>query len=282
LLLHNFSRCLLDAIKRLCRPLHRRNVVYARIAQINSGALLRDRRVLITGGGSGIGFAIAQKCLSEGAEVVITGRSRANLAAAADRLQSPRLRWLVWDISDFAALESRLLQATALISAAHFDILVNNAGILESQDFRTTSEETWNRTFDTNLKGPFFLTQAICREWLSHQRSGKILNICSTAGFLGAPYPYRMAKWSLLGFTRGLAAEMAPHGIIVNGVAPGRTATNMLGRDSGADLFDTHQPLQRLGTPEEIAELAVFLLSDAANYIVGQTIICDGGYTLQQ
>jgi NAD(P)-dependent dehydrogenase (short-subunit alcohol dehydrogenase family) len=280
-MLAQFPRRCLSFLRRMIRPLIPRKVVYANISQITNGALLRDRRVLITGGGSGIGFAIAQKCLAEGAVVVITGRSAARLAAAADRLRSSRLRWLVWDISDSANLESRLSEATALTSASHFDVLVNNAGILESQDFRSTTEKVWDRTFDTNLKGPFFLSQSMCREWISHQRRGKILNICSTGGFLGAPYPYRMAKWSFVGFTRGLAAEMAPHGILVNGVAPGRTATNMLGKKTAANLFDDRQPLQRLGTPEEIAELAVFLLSDAANYIVGQTIICDGGYTLQ-
>ena len=91
-----------------------------------------------------------------------------------------------------------------------------------------------------------------------------------------------MTKWDVVGFTQSLGLSLSPHGIIVNGIAPGRTATDMLGIDPQGDLHDSRQPLRRFGLPAEVAELAVFLLSDAANYIVGQTIICDGGYTLRE
>jgi 3-oxoacyl-[acyl-carrier protein] reductase len=112
-------------------------------------------------------------------------------------------------------------------------------------------------------------------------RRGKVINISSTGGFLGASYPYRMTKWDLVGFTAGIAEILAPYGILVNGIAPGRTATKMLDKQSTDNLYDSYQPLKRFALPLEIAELAIFLLSDASNYIIGQTIIVDGGYTLK-
>ena len=90
-----------------------------------------------------------------------------------------------------------------------------------------------------------------------------------------------MTKWDVAGLTAGLGKLLSPHGIIVNGIAPGRIATEMLNRGKENNFYDVYQPVKRIGLPEEIAELAIFLMSDAANYIVGQTIVCDGGYTLQ-
>ena len=164
---------------------------------------------------------------------------------------------------------------------SELDVLVNNAGILLPQSFLDTSQDVWDKTYAVNSKAPFFLTQAVTDNWIRSSRKGKVINISSTGGFLGAPYPYRMTKWDIVGFTAGIAEILAPHGILVNGIAPGRTATKMLDREYPDNLYDNFQPLKRMALPLEIAELAVFLLSDAANYIVGPTIILDGGYTLK-
>jgi NAD(P)-dependent dehydrogenase (short-subunit alcohol dehydrogenase family) len=251
------------------------------IAQISHGDILKKKRILITGGGSGIGLAIAKRCLSEGAHVVITGRRLDKLEAAAASLQSSRLHVLQWDVARVDSVASKLSDACRLLGGP-LDVLVNNAGILlHDATFPNVSEAAWDQTYGVNSKGLYFLTQHLSNQWIAAGLGGKILNISSSGGFLAADNPYRMTKWDVAGFTQALGLMLSPHGIIVNGIAPGRTATEMLEIDAGGDLHDTRQPVGRFAVPEEIAELAIFLLSDAANYIVGQTIVCDGGYTLR-
>lgn len=250
------------------------------IAQISHGEILKGRRVLITGGSAGIGLAIAKKCLSEGAQVVITGRNLDKLKSVEKELDDPSLRVLQWDISDVSLVENKLKEARYMLEGT-LDILVNNAGVLLSEKFPHVSESTWDVTYATNSKGLYFLTQSACEHWMGLKVGGKVLNISSTGGFLAANNIYRMTKWDVVGFTQAMGLALSPHGIIVNGIAPGRTATVMLRADPSGNMYDPYQPLKRLGHPDEIAELALFLMSDAANYIVGQTIVCDGGYTLK-
>lgn len=255
-------------------------ITHVHISQINYGEILKGKHVLITGGSSGIGLAIAKKCLNEGAEVVITGRSLNKLEAVKRELNNQLLHILQWDISDVAVVEDRLKDALALLNGS-LDILVNNAGVLIfEKEFPNITEQTWDITYATNSKGLFFLTQSVSKLWRANFAKGKIINISSTGGFLAANHPYRMTKWDVVGFTRSLGISLSPYGIIVNGIAPGRTATDMLNANF-ENIYDSKQPVRRFGLPEEMAELAVFLMSDAANYIVGQTIICDGGYTLR-
>jgi len=255
-------------------------VVQVSIAQIQRGEVLKGRRVLVTGGSSGIGLAIAKRCLAEGATVIITGRDEAKLKAVQVQINNPNLSVLPWDVSCIDQHDSKLVEVLEM-AGGNLDVLVNNAGILLEQNFFSTTEDVWDKTYAVNSKAVFFLSQRLSQFWMQRKATGKILNISSTGGFLGAPYPYRMTKWDLVGLTSGLGQVLAPHGIIVNGIAPGRIATSMLGREDTTNVHDLYQPVQRLGLPEEVAELAVFLMSDAANYIVGQTIICDGGYTLK-
>lgn len=267
---------ILKYIKKIWRD---GGVTQVNIAQISYGKILAGKRVLITGGSSGIGLAIAKKCLSEGAMVVVTGRNREKLESVAAELKTSLLHVLEWDIGNISIRDKKLSEAIDLVGG-RIDILVNNAGILLAQPFSSTTEMVWDQTYAVNSKGPFFLIQELSNLWIKKGDCGKIINISSTGGFLGALHPYRMTKWDIVGLTAGLGELLARRGIIMNGIAPGRTATKMLGRNDG-DVYDAELPLCRMGLPEEIAELALFLMSDAANYIVGQTIICDGGYTLK-
>ncbi|MCK9613972.1 MAG: SDR family oxidoreductase [Candidatus Omnitrophica bacterium] len=253
------------------------------VAQINYGGILKGKSVLVTGGSSGIGLAIAKKCLSEGAQVVITGRNAQKLETVAVEIHHPSLKTLNWDVSAVDQAEEQLLKAVAL-AGGKLDILVNNAGILSREKcFLDLTEKTWDDISAVNAKGLVFLTQAVSRLWIREKQGGKIINISSMRGFLGVlDGPYGMSKWGLVGLTRGLGLTLLPHGIIVNGVAPGVTDTNIAGIDANDNAyFEWCPPSRRVALPEEIAELTVFLMSDAANYIVGQTIICDGGYTLK-
>ncbi|HIO00478.1 MAG TPA: SDR family oxidoreductase [Alphaproteobacteria bacterium] len=254
------------------------------ISYISNGSLLRGKRVLVTGGSSGIGFCIAQKCIQQGAKVVITGRDASKLEAAAQRINHPFCKTLVWDVGRTADIEKGVKESVSLLGG-RVDILVNNAGIVNGVDFPDVPEEMWDQIYAVNSKGVFFVTQAICKLWLREgsAETRKVLNISSQGGFVGATYPYRMTKWDIVGLTQGLGVKLAPHGIIVNGIAPGIVATAMQPSilTEQANIFHHLNPLQRYALPQEIAELALFLLTDLSNFIVGQTIVCDGGFSLK-
>lgn len=254
------------------------------ISTVGSGETLRERRVLVTGGGSGIGLSIAKKCLAEGATVLITGRNSTKLESAMKSVGSKHLKALCWDVSDLTCLNKKLEQSELLLGG-EIDVLVNNAGVLLGEAFPHISEKVWDQSYNINSKGTFFLTQKICEKWLKSKSrcTRKIINISSQGGFVGSMHPYRMTKWDIAGLTQGLGINLAPKGIIVNGIAPGVVVTDMQkGCQRQEDnCFYPDNPSKRFAMPEEIAELAAFLISDAANFIVGQTIVCDGGYSLK-
>jgi 3-oxoacyl-[acyl-carrier protein] reductase len=254
------------------------------IASINHGEILKGKKILITGGSTGIGLSIAKKCLQEGATVVITGRNENKLKRAMEKINSSLLKTLVWDVSQTSSIYENIAKTEKLLGG-HIDILVNNAGILSGTVFPDVTEEIWDKTYATNSKGLFFLTQSLCGKWMKENKIQlkKVINISSQGGFVGATYPYRMTKWDVAGLTQGLGIKLAPFGIIVNGIAPGIIATNMQSNylSQKENVYCSHNPLERFALPEEIAELAIFLMSDAANFIVGQTIVCDGGYSLK-
>lgn len=254
------------------------------VSIVESGSALEGKRILITGGGSGIGLSIARKCVSEGAHVVITGRSSDKLRVAVDKVGATTLKSLVWDVSDVTVAEDRLLEAEKLLGG-ELDVLVNNAGILLGTAFPNIAESVWDETYAINSKGLFFLTQTVCRRWLQQKNCSirKVINISSQGGFVGATYPYRMTKWDIVGLTQGLGVKLASKGILVNGIAPGVVVSVMQKKcqAQGGNVYHSDNPSQRFALPEEIAELASFLISDASNFIVGQTIVCDGGYSIK-
>ncbi len=254
-------------------------VVYANISQLNKGESLLNKSILVTGGSSGIGFAIAKKALEEGAKVVITGRSYEKLIKAKAELKSESLFIITWDVSDIKIISEKLDEASRLVGN-EINILVNNAGILLNQKFFSVTEDVWDKTYATNSKSIYFISQEISSRWIANKVSGKIINVSSTSAFYGTTIPYGATKWDVAGLTEGLAKKLYGHRIIVNGIAPGRTATEMLSKANSENIYDSYTSAQRYGLPIEIAELASFLMSDATNFIVGQTIICDGGYTL--
>lgn len=246
--------------------------------------ILQGKIVLITGGSSGIGLEIAKKFAQTRAMVIITGRNEKKLQQAATDLGTDCCKYLVWDLSETASIDQKLQECKELVGA-DIDILVNNAGIAPSKFFGSIDEAEWNKIYDINLKGNYFLTQALVKMWKNTSFEGykKIINISSQGGFVGATYPYRMVKWDVRGLTEGLGKMLIRDNIIVNGIAPGVVKTSMqqFSLDQGDNLYTDQNPVHRVCLPEEIAELALFLVSDASNFIIGQTIVCDGGYTLK-
>jgi len=254
------------------------------VSKVNYGQILKGKKILITGGGAGIGLSIAKRCLEEGATVVITGRNENKLREASEEINNFLLKTLVWDVSKIAEIESGIEKAKLLLDG-DIDVLINNAGVIDTIQFPNVTEEIWDKIYATNSKGLFFLTQFLCNKWMKDAKIQlkKVINISSQGGFVGATYPYRMTKWDIAGLTQGLGIKLVPYGIIVNGIAPGIIATDMQPGliNRGDNIFISENPMQRFGLPEEIAELGVFLISDAANFIVGQTIVCDGGYSIK-
>jgi len=254
-------------------------VVRTTIVMVDSSEVLKGKAALVTGGSHGIGLAIAKKFIASGARVVITGRKESDLRAAVEAAGTDRLSWMVWDVADTQGVEMKLSEAEELVGAS-FDILVNNAGVLMLDPFLEVTEANWDKTYAINSKGLFFLTQALCRRWVTQRQTvRKVIMVSSTSGFLPGAYPYRMSKWDVVGLTQGLAVKLADKGICVNGIAPGRTAGRMLG-NGRSNIADSQIPMGRTAMPEELAELALFLAGGASNYITGQTIICDGGHSL--
>jgi NAD(P)-dependent dehydrogenase (short-subunit alcohol dehydrogenase family) len=254
------------------------------IAHIKYEDILKGKKILITGGGSGIGLSIARKALDLGAIVLITGRNKAKLEKTAEILNNKNLRILSWDISEIKNISDKLQLSLDLLGG-NIDILVNNAGILSKEVFPNVSEEDWDQVYGINSKGLYFLTQEVCQYWLknSSKEIKKVINISSQGGYVGATYPYRMTKWDIAGLTQGLGVLLASKNIIINGIAPGIISTEMQKKylGQGGNSYCDLNPQKRIASPDEIAELAVFLLSDASNFIVGQTIVCDGGYSLK-
>ncbi|WP_321416301.1 SDR family oxidoreductase [uncultured Desulfobacter sp.] len=281
----------LNKIKRIYSTIRYLGTVYryggystVNISSIHCGQILKGKRILITGGSSGIGLTIAKKYISEGATVLITGRSVEKLSVAKDQIGSVSLKILAWDVGEIDKIEQNIIRTEELLGG-NIDILVNNAGIVNGVMFPHVTEEIWDKVYRTNSKGLFFLTQFLCNRWIKSEKKQlkKILNISSQGGFVGATYPYRMTKWDIAGLTQGLGVKLAPYNIIVNGIAPGIIATNMQPNclKQKENAYYPHNPLKRFALPEEVAELATFLISDAANFIVGQTIVCDGGFSLK-
>jgi 3-oxoacyl-[acyl-carrier protein] reductase len=257
------------------------------ISYLSQGLLLKDKLVLITGGGSGIGKSIAFVALQQGAEVIITGRNETKLIETIKEFKNngfDKVSYFIWDISQIEEISQKIRQ---LIKKAgkQIDVLVNNAGSQPNEFFPDVTEQEWNRIYDVNSKGTFFMCQEFSKYWISQglEKQHKIINISSQGGFVGATYPYRMSKWDIVGLTRGLGASLIKKNIIVNAIAPGVVRTEMQKRyyEQGDNIYCGINPINRFAFPEEIAHLAIYLISDLSNFIVGQTIVCDGGFILK-
>ena len=245
---------------------------------------LTDRVALVTGGGTGLGFAIAAGLGRAGARVVVNGRRGEILAQAAARLTEEGIRADVaaFDVTDADAVAAGTARIAHYIGTV--DILVNNAAVNQRKPFGEFTADEWHALQAANVDGPFLVTRAVLPS-MQARRRGKIINICSLASDLGRPniVPYAASKGALKMMTRALAVEVAPHNIQVNGIAPGFFRTEMnASLTSDADFsawVARRTPAGRWGEPAEIAGAAVFLASPAADYVTGHILHVDGGFS---
>lgn len=265
-------------IKKLISQFRPVQYLSVNISKISNTDLLRNRTALITGGTSGIGFSIAEAFLSNGATVIITGRDQKRINNSCGLLTSKgykNIYGIILNNKDVSSFEERLQYAQSL-SSSPIDILVNNAGV-NGHNIDLTTEDEYDNILDTNLKGTFFLSKAVGKYMIKNHIKGNILNIASASSLRPANSPYAISKWGIKGFTLGLAKTLIQYGITVNGIAPGPTLTPMITSKEKNNITNKNIPLGRFILPEEIANMAVFLVSNLGNSIVGDTIYMTGG-----
>ena len=242
--------------------------------------LLQGKKALITGGTSGIGYAIAKEFLNNGACVVICGREKEKIEAAKEKLiqeclcEEHRINILDLDLSCVSEMRSILKK---FLCDKRIDIFVNNAGINGGELFPNTSEEDYDRVLNINLKGMYFISQEIAQYMIDNGIHGNILNITSSSALRPGISPYILSKWGERSLTLGMAKKYLPYGIVVNGLAPGSTLTPMLKHAEEEDMNLEYSPIKRYIAPEEIASLATVLVSGLGRIIVGDTIYATGG-----
>ena len=244
--------------------------------------LLKGKNAIITGAGSGIGFAIAKTFINSGATVVGVGRSKEKLEAAKKEINSERFIPFAYNVADVNNLSETITQIESLLRDGNIDILVNCAGVRNGNDskFFDFSPKDFEYVVDTNLKGVFFWSQEAAKHMISKKIKGHILNVVSIKGFIGEASPYSVSKWGCVGLTKGLGRLLAPYGIVVNGIAPGGTKTPMAQKHANQWLH-LATPSMRLADPNEMANLALFMASDLGNNMNGEVVISDGGQSLQ-
>jgi NAD(P)-dependent dehydrogenase (short-subunit alcohol dehydrogenase family) len=246
---------------------------------------LQGRTALVTGGSRGIGRMIAKGFLSQGAKVYITARKADACDAAAKELSA--LGACISLPADVSSLEGvNALVAAYSTREKSLDILVNNAGAAWGEDFDTFPEKGWDKVVDLNMKTPFFLTQALhglLKEG-AKSRPAKVINIASIDGISVNPwetYSYSASKAGLIHLTRRMSLRLAKDNIVCSGIAPGPFASEMnkQARDHADDV--AHRvPVGRIGADEDMAGAAIYLASRAGDYVVGETVVVDGGVTL--
>lgn len=239
--------------------------------------------VLVTGAQQGIGRAVALRFAQEGADVALNfldDEPAAEAVAAQLTALGRRCRTIGADISK--PEEARRLVAVAERDLGPVDVLVNNAGIFPRASFLDLTEDLWDAVLDTNLKGSFVCAQEVARRMVGAGRPGVIINLASGAPYRGSlrATAYMASKLGIVGLTRGMARELAPHRIRVNAVAPGVTNTAMprLGNtEEGLAELAQRMPTGRIAEPEDIADAIMFLATDDARHIIGQLIHVNGG-----
>ncbi|MCL5950171.1 MAG: glucose 1-dehydrogenase [Chloroflexi bacterium] len=242
---------------------------------------LSDRSVIVTGAGRGIGRALALGLAQAGANLVICARSRSELESLANQVEQMGRKALVavTDIRQRDQVDG-MVQA-ALAQYGCIDILVNNVGIALPQPAEQITEEAWDEVVDTNLKGTFFVSQAVARAMISRRR-GVIINLASELAFVALPgYAcYSATKAGIVMLTRALAAEWARYGIRVNAVAPAAVQTeanSVLATEDDRAQALARLPIGRFGSVQDMVGAVIYLASDAASYVLGETIMVDGG-----
>lgn len=250
--------------------------ITADISYLQPNGRLSGKKIIVTGGGKGLGAAMATKFVSEGALVLISGRNEETLKEKAEQIGC---QYLTLDVQKTDSLDKFIHDADRILGGV--DCLVNNAGIsLHEPTFFDVTPDTFDAQIATNLRGGFFLTQSFTKLLLQEKRKGNVLFVSSETGETVDIRPYGFTKAAINSMVQGLACLFVKNGIRVNAVAPGITASDMTGLKTDGNLFLECNATNRVYLPEEVAETACFLLSDASGCISGQVVVCNNGRTI--
>lgn len=249
--------------------------VQVSVSQIQYGGILKGRKILITGGNSGIGLAIAKKCIAEGAEILIVGRNEQKLKETALAL-GENCKYLKFDVSCVEEIDAAMKEAGKIIGG-EFDALVLNAGIsLHEENILKVTVEDYEKQFQTNLESAYFMAQSFLRD-KTPKKEANLLFMSSERGHQCDDVPYGLTKAGINSLVRGLSRRFYRDGVRVNAIAPGITVSGMTNISENDNLYLDRVAPGRVFLPEEVAEVACFLLSDAAKCISGEIIACDAG-----
>ena len=241
---------------------------------------LSGRTAVVTGSTRGIGRAIAETLAGAGARVAIVGRDQSRAEEVASAV-SPEARGFACDVGDTTSVAAMIAAAEEAFGAV--DILVNNAGLTRDNILFRIKDDDWDAVLDANLRGAFAAIRAASRGMMK-RRWGRIINIASVVGLVGnkGQANYAASKAGLIGLTKSVAKELASRNILANAVAPGFVETDMTAAmtDEAKKALFTQIPLERLGTPSDIANIVAFLSSEASSYITGQVFVVDGGMVM--
>ena len=244
------------------------------VVKVAKGDILNKRNILITGGGSGIGLAIAKYCAEEGANVIIIGRNEEKLRDAASNISG--CKFLSFDLNKIDQIPELLTNAERILGH-NIDSLVLNAGIsLHEENIKYVSREGYEKQFTTNLESSYFLAKT----FIENQKVNSKINllfISSERGFQCDDVPYGLTKCAINSLTRGLSRRFYKEGVRVNAIAPGITTSNMTGINNEDNLALDRVASERVFLADEVADVALFLLSDASMCISGEVIACDAG-----
>ncbi len=245
---------------------------------------LKGRTALVTGSSQGIGFALARGLAGAGARIVLNGRGPAKLAKAAETLRGEgySVDEAVFDVTDSDSVKEGIDRIERDI--APIDILVNNAGIQRRASLEDFPESDWRELMDTNLDSVFYVSKAVANHMIPRKR-GKIINICSVQSEMGRPSiaPYAASKGALKMFTKGMCIDWGPHNIQVNAIGPGYFKTELtealVNDEKFSGWLTGRTPARRWGDVEELSGAAIYLASDASNFVNGHILYVDGGIT---
>lgn len=250
--------------------------VYADIKYLSPSEMLSGKKIIVTGGGKGLGFAMAKRFIAEGALVLITGRDEKRLKQVSEELHC---KYIAFDVCQISHCNDFINEADKLLGG--IDVLVNNAGIsLHEESFFDVTPDTFNKQIITNFEAPFFLTQAFIKLLIARNQRGEVLFISSETGDTVDFRPYGYTKAAVNSMVKGLAYLFKKDNIRINAIAPGITATDMTGVSKNGNLKAGNYGSGRFYLPDEMAQVASLVISDTMGIVSGQVITCNNGQTV--
>lgn len=248
--------------------------IFAVKVPVFKGKLLENKTALIIGGSGGIGSEIAKSFVDNGCSVVVTGTNKDKLKGICD-IYGEKSHYVLADVTKIGEIERLILEAGEILGM--IDIFVHCAGVHCHDAFGKVTEQTWDNVMDVNLKSVYFSCQKISRYMIENHIKGHILTVSSASSAKPGWTPYEISKNGVKALTLGFADKLINYGIVVNSIAPGPVSTLMLGKNDTSDITWSGNPTGRMSTPAEIANWALFMVSDMGNMIVGDTFYVSGG-----